>query len=190
MGQTGGGGVIARLHREDARGGADVEAEAREEERERAVGRQRAVEAVQVATHQLARGALGELGEEAVDLAEVGHPPLAQLVVLLEDDAAAAERRLVPGEDVLREIDLLRRRGAAAAREEVELVDNVGVAVVHPHVERRREHALEEGAEVALLHRHQDRRDEQDGDAKHGERARVFYECREILNDLSGTLGQ
>ena len=37
---------------------------------------------------------------------------------------------------------------------------------------------------------HQDRRDEQDGDAKHGERARVFYECREILNDLSGTLGQ
>ena len=145
------------VHRE---GVHQVEAKPAAEHRHEPLGRQQPRNTVDVARHQLARRALRELGEEAVDLAEVGHPPLAQLVVLLEDDAAAAERRLVAGEDVLRQVDLLRRRRAAAAREEVELVDDVGVAVVHPHVERRREDALEEGAEVALLHRHQDRRDE------------------------------
>ena len=152
--------VAARhLHREDARGGADVEAEAREEERERAVGRQRAVEAVQVARHQLARGALRELGEKAVHLRQVGHPPLAELVVLDVDDAAAAQHRLVPGEDVLREVDLLRRLRAAAARHEVELVEHVGVAVVRADVELHLD-ALPPRPEEALLHRRVDGGDE------------------------------
>ena len=162
MGQTGRGGVIARLHREDARGGADVEAEAREEERERAVGRQRAVEAVQVARHQLAGGALRELREEAVHLRQVGHPPLAELVVLDVDDAAAAQHRLVPGEDVLREVDLLRRLRAAAARHEVELVEHVGVAVVRADVELHLD-ALPPRPKESLLHRRVDCGDEAGG---------------------------
>ena len=49
---------------------------------------------------------------------------------------------------------LLARLGDTAARKEVQLVEQVGVAVVHAHVERRCEDALEEGAEVALLHGH------------------------------------
>ena len=51
---------------------------------------------------------------------------------------------------------LLARLGDTAARKEVQLVEQVGVAVVHAHVERRCEDALEEGAEVALLHGHGD----------------------------------
>ena len=77
--------------------------------------------------------------------------------------AAAVQRRLVSGEDVFREIDLLRGLRDAAAREEVKLVEQVWVAVVEAHIEWGREHALEEGAKIPLLHRHEDRRDKSRG---------------------------
>ena len=54
---------------------------------------------------------LREFCEETVYLVEVGHAPLAQLVVLLEGGPAALAARLVRGEDVLGEVDLLARLG-------------------------------------------------------------------------------
>ena len=43
-------------------------------------------------------------------------------------DAAAGEHRLVPAEDVLAQVDLLGRLAHPAARGEVQLVEQVGVA--------------------------------------------------------------
>ena len=63
-------------HRE---GVDDIEAEAARDQRELAVEWQRLDEPVEVTRHELARGALRELGEEGADLAEVGHAPLAHL---------------------------------------------------------------------------------------------------------------
>ena len=123
-------------------------------------GGQRAGEALHVARGARGGGAGGELAKEAVDLHQVGHAAFAHLHVLAEDDRAPRQGGLVPGEDVLRQVDLLARLGDAAAREEVQLVEQVGVAVVQPHVERLVEHALHKGAEVLLLQRHVDGRDE------------------------------
>jgi hypothetical protein len=50
---------------------------------------------------------LRELGEEAVDLIEVRHAALAQLMVLLERRPPPLATRLVCGEHVLRQVDLL-----------------------------------------------------------------------------------
>eukprot|EP00965_Chrysotila_dentata_P148466 4901957-Pleurochrysis_carterae.AAC.5 len=113
--------------------------------------RQRAGEAVHVARRACGGGARGELGEEAVDLHQVGRPALAHQVVFSEGDGAARVGRLEAGEDVLRQVDLLRRLGDAAARGEVKLVEQVGVAVVQTDVERLVEHALHQRAEVVLL---------------------------------------
>ena len=128
-----------------------------------AVDRQRLAETVQVARHHLACGALRELAKKRGDLRQICHPTFSELVVLAKHDAAAVQRRLVSGEDVFREIDLLRGLRDAAAREEVKLVEQVWVAVVEAHIEWGREHALEEGAKIPLLHRHEDRRDKSRG---------------------------
>ena len=72
------------------------------------------------------------------------------LEVLAVDDRLPAQRGVHPGEDVLRQVQVLRRLGDAPLREERELVEHVGVAVVVAAPQRVGHRPLHQRAEAEL----------------------------------------